>query len=106
MTFLIFSLSALLWFVLGFLFKYYLDIQQVKIFDVLKKIDDSNNLDSQTDEELITIMSDIVNSCADLLENIESLEQQGDIYNYKIPSKFITKLDDLYSQLDMIAEEN
>ena len=51
-------------------------------------------------------MQDIVNSCADLLENVESLEQNGDIYNYKIPSKYITKLDDLYANLDMLAEED
>jgi hypothetical protein len=107
MAFLIFSLSAILWFAIGFLFKYYLDRQQIQIFNALKKIDNSSDDDDpEIGQELLTIMQDIVNSCADLLENVESLEQNGDIYNYKISSKYITKLDELYANLDMLAEEN
>lgn len=100
MTFLVFSLSALIWFAVGFGFKYYFDAHVDRVKAALAAINDMDlDEDTSSGDQLNQLVAEIINTMITLLEEAESLEPTGDIYNYKINAKIINKLDELYEKL-------
>jgi hypothetical protein len=98
-TFLVFSLSALIWFAVGFGFKYYFDVHVDRVKAALAAINDMNVDEDTSGDQLNQLVAEIINTMITLLEEAESLEPTGDIYNYKINAKIINKLDELYEKL-------
>lgn len=84
----LFSLSCAIWFAIVFGIKYYID-----------RLIESDPIQDDTDQGE-QLLCTIANKTAELLEEAQSCENEGDIYSYKISSRIVNELDNLFAQLE------
>jgi len=94
----LFNMSNLICFILGFAVKFYLDLQFNKFSNQVQQILTSDQYVGENQEEIEEIRSDIIVLGEKILENAQSMEPEGDPFNYKLPASVINNLDELYTE--------
>jgi len=103
----LYSISSLIWLLFGFAIKTYIDYQ-FKQFekDTNALLAAPENVDYVSVRQVDALKDEIINLVELLLSDAVSMEDQGDIFSYKISSALIHKLDTLFAQLGDMGDDS